>query len=231
MSSDANRLPLIALPIKPAAQNCGDECCCDMLLDTSRLHARQRRVLRIVLAINVATFAMVVVAAFQSGSSSLLSGGLDNLGDALTYALSLAVVGASLAAQSRVSLVKGFLILGAALAVAGQIVFRLLNPTVPVFETMGIAGVLNLAANAVCLWLLTPFRHGDVNLQSAWECSRNDIFEGTAVLAAAGGVFLFRAGWPDLVVAVGLLALFLRSAVRVLRASLRGLHQSKAAQG
>lgn len=197
--------------------------CCDPVVDVAALQRRQRRVLVAVLAINVATFLMVVVGAWLSRSSSLLSSGLDNLGDALVYALSLAVVGASLAAQARVALVKGLLILGAALGVAGQILYRLLNPTVPVFETMGLVGFVNLLFNVVCLWFLTPYRHGDLNMASAWECSRNDILEGLAVLAAAGAVYLFQAGWPDLVVATGLLVLFLRSSLRILRNAIRGL--------
>lgn len=192
-------------------------------MDLSRTHARQKRVLGVVLGINVVTFVVVVAGAYLSKSASLLSGGLDNFGDALTYTLSLLVVGASVAAQSRVALVKGFLILAAALAVAGQIAYRLLNPTVPIFETMGIIGFVNLGANAACLWLLTPYRHGDVNMASAWECSRNDIYEGTAVLAAAGLIFVFDAGWPDLVAAIGLLVLFAQSSIRVLREAFRGL--------
>lgn len=199
------------------------DACCDPIMDLSQMQARQRRVLRIVLGINLATFAMMAWGAWHSRSSSLLSGGLDNLGDALTYALSLAVVGASLAAQSRVAFVKGLLIFGAAIAVAAQIVYRLLNPTVPLFETMGAVGLVNLAANGVCLWLLTPYRNGDVNMASAWECSRNDIYEGLAVLVAAAAVYAFGAGWPDLIVAGGLLILFLRSSFRVLRSATKGL--------
>ncbi len=204
------------------------DACCDPIMDVSRMQARQRNVLRIVLGINLATFAMMAYGAWASKSSSLLSGGLDNLGDALTYALSLAVVGATVAAQSRVAIVKGLLILGAAVAVAAQIVYRLLNPTVPLFETMGLVALVNLGANAVCLWLLTPYRRGDVNMASAWECSRNDIFEGVAVLAAAGAVFVTDAGWPDLAIAAALLVLFLRSSIRVLRNALKGLHPSDA---
>ena len=52
-------------------------------------------------------------------------------------------------------------------------------------------------------------------MASAWECSRNDVFEGIAVLAAGAGVGLFSAGWPDLLVASALLLMFLRSAWRV----------------
>ncbi len=197
--------------------------CCGRIIDVRALEARQRRVLIIVLVINAATFLMMVAAALHSGSSSLLSGGLDNFGDALTYALSLAVVGASGHAKARVALFKGALILIAAIAVAIQIAWQLTHPAVPLFETIGIAAVLNLAANLVCLRLLNPYRSGDVNMSSAWECSRNDVGEGVAVLFAAAGVWWFDAAWPDLVIAAALLLMFLRSAWRVLGQAWRQL--------
>lgn len=68
-----------------------------------------------VLMINVATFAMMVGGSLVSGSSSLLSGTLDNFGDALTYAFSLAVVGSGSVAKARVALLKGLLISAAAI--------------------------------------------------------------------------------------------------------------------
>lgn len=194
-----------------------DSCCgCGKTIDVAALEARQRRVLAIVLAINLATFAMMLLAAWHGRSSSLLSGSLDNLGDAATYALSLLVVGSSTRAKARVALIKGLLILGAAVAVAVQIGWRLRNPALPLFEAIGLAGLLNLGANLVCLRLLTPYRSGDINLASAWECSRNDVYEGCAVLLAALGVWIFGAGWPDLLIGAALLYLFTRSAWRVL---------------
>jgi len=198
--------------------------CCKGHIDFAALHARQRRTLIIVLVINSATLLMMVFAAIISGSSSLLSGALDNFGDAMTYALSLMVVGASGAAKARVALFKGFLIFCAALAVAFQIGWRILHPETPIVEAMGIAALLNLGMNLLCLWLLTPYRDDDVNMTSAWECSRNDVSEGLAVIAATFAVWMFGSGWPDLVIAIGLLILFLRSAVRVLRRALRELH-------
>lgn len=192
------------------------ETCCGKAIDTQRLQASQRRVLRIVLAINAATFAMMVGAAYLAGSTALLSGALDNLGDALTYLLSLAVITASPRAKGGVALFKGALILAAAIGVGVQVAWRLWHPGVPLFEGMGVAALLNLGANLWCLRLLTPYRSGDINLSSAWECSRNDVYEGCAVLVATLGVWLFEAGWPDLLVAIALLVLFLRSALRVL---------------
>ena len=208
------------------------ECCgCGKTLEVAAMQARHRRVLWIVLLINLATFLMMVGASWYSHSSSLLSGALDNLGDAATYLLSLLVVGAGVAAKARVALFKGALILAAAVAVAVQIGWRLAHPQVPLFESMGLAALLNLAANGFCLWLLTPYRNDDVNLASAWECARNDIFEGISVVLAAGLVALFGAGWPDLLVAVALLVVFLRSALRVLRIAMAELRASRVASG
>lgn len=197
--------------------------CCQIAVDTHALQGRQRRILVVVLLINGATFAMMVAASILSGSSSLVSGALDNFGDAVTYALSFLVVGASSAAKARVALLKGVLILGAALGVAFQIGWRTLHPETPIVGTMGAAALLNLAANLICLRLLTPYRYGDVNMSSAWECSRNDVLEGVAVIATSAAVWIFESAWPDIVVASLLLILFLRSSVRVLGSAWREL--------
>ena len=194
----------------------GDSCC-DGHLEVADLETRQRRVLITVLVINVATFVVMAAGSILSGSSSLLSGMLDNLGDALTYGLSLAVVGSSIVLKARVALFKGVLIAAAALFVASQIIWHFLHPETPVVETMGLAAIINLVANLICLWLLTPHRHSDINMYSVWECSRNDIFDSIAVILASFSVWLFESAWPDILVATALLILFTRSAIRVLR--------------
>ena len=198
--------------------------CCSANLELSALQSQQKRVLISVLVINIVTFMMMVGGAVVSGSSSLLSGTLDNLGDALTYALSLAVVGASSAAKARVALLKGVLIFFAAIAVAGQIGWHILNPETPLVEPMSLVAVINLGANSVCLWLLSPHRTTDVNMESVWECSRNDVVEGFAVIGAALAVWVFDSVWPDILVAILLLAIFSRSAFRVLTRAWRELN-------
>ncbi len=203
---------------------CVSDSCCQKHIDVAVLNVKQRRILIIVLVVNIVTFLMMVLAAKISGSSSLLSGALDNFGDAMTYILSLFVVGASLASKARVAMFKGLLIFGAAIVVAFVIGLRILHPETPVFETMGIAAFINLAANLLCLWLLTPYKNSDVNMSSAWECSRNDVSEGLAVIAAAFAVWMFGSGWPDLLIAFGLLILFLWSAIRVIRGAWKELH-------
>jgi len=160
-------------------------------------------------------FFIIVASAISGRSTSLMADSLDNLGDALTYGLSLFAVSRGTAAKARIALLKGGLILFAALAVSSQIVYKLYQPTLPSYEIMGIFSLVSLAANAFCLYLLWRHRGEDVNMSSLWECSRNDIASNLSVLLAAGLVWLAGSGWPDIVVAFCLVILLLRSAVRV----------------
>ncbi len=189
--------------------------CCESDCGLTPESAGQRRTLRIVLGINAIMFVVIVVSAFVGHSASLLADSLDNLGDAMTYGLSLLVVAKGAEAKAKVALFKGALILLAAIGISGQVVYKIFFPVVPRYEIMGVFSLLALAANSVCLFLLWRHRHEDVNMSSVWECSRNDIATNLSVFAAAGAVWFSGAAWPDLLVAVGLVILLIRSAVRV----------------
>jgi Co/Zn/Cd efflux system component len=197
---------------------CNDEC------ELEALRERQSGTLRAVLIINVFMLFVIIGAGIHASSTALLSDSLDNLGDATTYALSLYAVGLGARTKARVALFKGLLILLAAIFVIVQIGFKLAHPTVPLFATMGIFSLLGLAANGACLALLWRHRNEDINMSSVWECSRNDIASNLAVLLAAWGVWATGTGWPDLAVALCLVALFLRSASRVLFTARAQLH-------
>jgi len=197
--------------------------CCDDDCSVEQLHARQRGTLHAVLSINAVMFVVIVAAAVHAGSSALLADSLDNLGDALTYGLSPYAVSRGDDVKARVALFKGALILLAALIVAGQIAYRLFVPEVPSFEIMGTFSLLGLAANSACLFLLWRHRDEDVNMSSVWECSRNDIASNLSVFFAAGAVWITGSGWPDIVVALGLLWLLTRSAIRVISSAMHQL--------
>lgn len=66
--------------------------CCENGCELNALHGRQRTPLKIVLSINVTMFFVVVAAALYAGSVALMSDSLDNLGDAITYVLSIYAV-------------------------------------------------------------------------------------------------------------------------------------------
>lgn len=191
----------------------GDCCVKDDALEA--LRNKQSTALKIVLVINAVMFVVGIAAGIYSGSSAVLSDSLDNLGDALTYGFSLYVVYKASRAKARVAMFKGSLILGAALIVIAQLVYKLLVPSIPIFEVMGAVSLLSLAANATCLFILTRHREDDVNMSSVWECSRNDIASNISVFVAAAAVWLTGSGWPDIIIAFCLVVLFLRSAFRV----------------
>jgi len=199
------------------------DCCEDKTCTIEALKTRQSGTLKIVLAINAVMFVVVFAAGLLAASTALMSDSLDNLGDAMTYALSLYVVSRSDREKAKVALFKGGLILVAGLFVLGQVIYRLFEPTVPVFETMGGIGLLALVANSICLVLLWKHRNEDINMSSVWECSRNDIFANLAVIVAAGGVWLTQSGWPDLFVGLALSVLLINSSRRVLRGAFREL--------
>jgi|SRR3990172_11613333 len=198
--------------------------CCNHESELETFRQRQSGTLKVVLTINAVMFFVIVVAGLYAGSTALLSDSLDNLGDALTYALSLYAVSLGARMKARVALFKGLLILLAAIVVVGQIGYKLVNPAVPLFELMGVFSLLALAANGFCLGLLWRHRSEDVNMSSVWECSRNDIASNLSVFVAAGGVWATGSGWPDLLVASFLVVFFLRSAGRVFSAARAELH-------
>ena len=190
--------------------------CCDNDCSLDGLREQQRGTLQIVLGVNAVMFFVIGAAALYGKSTALLADSLDNLGDALTYGLSLYAVSRGATTKAKVALFKGGLILVAALVVVMQIAYKLFVPSLPIFEVMGLFSVLGLAANSLCLFLLWRHRHEDVNMSSVWECSRNDIASNLSVFVAAGAVWFTGSGWPDIVVAVGLVSLLMRSAIRVI---------------
>lgn len=202
------------------------DCCSDKECAIEALKARQSATLKIVLAINAVMFVVELSSGLLARSTALLSDSLDNLGDALTYGLSLYAVSRGARSKAKVALFKGGLILAAGLFVLGLVIYRILYPGVPVFETMGIVSLVALAANATCLALLWKHRTEDVNMSSVWECSRNDIASNVAVFIAAGAVWLTQSGWPDLLVGLALACLLLRSAISVTASALREMRRS-----
>ena len=104
-----------------------------------------------------------------------------------------------------------------AISVLFGAIYRALNPIVPEATTMGIIGGIALLANLICAVLLLGFKDTDINMRSAWLCSRNDVLANIGVLLAAAGVTWTNSSWPDLIVGVALSALILKSSIEILR--------------
>ena len=192
-------------------------CCSDKACEIAALQTRQSSTLKIVLGINAVMFAVELAAGLMSGSVSLLADSLDMLGDALVYGFSIYVVARGTRMKAMAALFKGAIMAAFGVFVLAEAIYKMLIPHVPVFETIGAIGLLALVTNSLCFAMLWRHRADDINMRSVWLCSRNDIIANVSVLFAAGGVWLSRSGWPDILVGLALAVLFLRSALFVLR--------------
>jgi Co/Zn/Cd efflux system component len=194
--------------------------CCEITAD---LTERQRRVLRVVLWINVAMFLVESTAGLLAHSTALFADSVDMLGDAIVYGFSLYVVARGPVWQARGALLKGVIMAAFGAGVLAEVALKLIGGAVPVARTMGAIGALALVANVVCLALLWARRTDDVNMRSAWTCSLNDVAGNVGVLLAGVGVALTGRAWPDIAVGLVIAALFATSAVSVIRDARRHL--------
>lgn len=160
-----------------------------------------RRALWIALVVNAGFFLAEIIAGLGAGSVALQADALDFFGDAVNYAISLAVAGMVLTWRSRAAVATGGTLIVFALWVLGGTVWHAFHGTLPRAEVMGAVGFAALLANGGVALMLYRFRTGDANMRSVWICSRNDAIGNLAVLLAAMGVFGTGTGWPDLIVA------------------------------
>jgi cation diffusion facilitator family transporter len=199
-----------------------DECC-----NVTSIPDRQRRVFRTVLTINAGMFLLELVAGILAYSTALLADSVDMLGDAIVYGFSLYVVGRGTIWHARGAMLKGGIMGAFGVGVLGQAIFKALYGIKPTVVVMGIVGVSAFLANVVCLWLLWQHRHDDINMRSAWVCSRNDVIGNVGVLLAAVAVHITGSPWPDIMMGLLIAAVFGRSAIVVIREASRELQFSK----
>lgn len=175
-----------------------------------------RRVLYIVLAINLVMFGVELIAGILAGSTALMADSVDMLGDALVYMLSLYALTRGLRWRAGAAVAKGVIIAAFGIWIFVEVALKLVSGATPTASTMGLIGAIALAANLTCLALLYRHRNRDINMSSTFECSRNDVIANVGVLLAAAGVSAFESGWPDIIIGSFIAVLFFRSAIRVL---------------
>lgn len=186
----------------------------------------QRRVLQIVLWINMVMFVVECGAGLLAESTALLADSVDMLGDAIVYGFSLYVVSRGSVWQARAALLKGMVMAAFGVGVLLEAALKVVRGSVPAADLMGGIGLLALAANLGCLVLLRRRRADDINMRSAWVCSRNDVLANGGVLLAAAGVFVTGSPWPDIAVGLLIAAMFATSALGVVREARHSLQRS-----
>jgi Co/Zn/Cd efflux system component len=203
--------------------------CCGANVKFEGLSAAYKHRLWLVIAINAGMFAVETAGGALAGSQALQADALDFLGDALTYGITLAVIGASVTVRARAALFKGITLSLMGFWVFGATAYHVLVLGMPRAELMGAIGFLALAANVTSVLLLAKYKDGDANVRSVWLCSRNDAIGNIAVMVAALAVWWTASKWPDLIVAAIMAGLFLWSSAQILRQALGELRSGHTA--
>jgi cation diffusion facilitator family transporter len=191
--------------------------CSHLEEDLASSHGPKRRILWIVLVLNLIMFFVEGIAGWLAQSNALMADALDMLGDAAIYGFSLFVIQLAPTWRTRSGILKATIMSLFAFGILGSAVYRVSHQVVPVASAMGIVGSLALLINLFCAYLLLRFRDDDVNMRSAWLCSRNDVLANLGVLAAAGGVAWTGSHWPDLAVGVIIAGLILQSSFGIFK--------------
>jgi len=195
-----------------------DDCCAVNLNNADG--KTLKKVLFLVLSINFGMFLVEVVSGLMAHSNALLADSLDMLGDAFVYGISIAILFKHPSVRAKASLVKGITMLLLGLFVVYESIFKIFNPIIPVAETITIIGLLALLANAVSFVLLLKHKAKDLNVRSAWICSRNDVFANIGVIIAGLLVARFNSMWPDITIGLIIAFIVIQSSFQIIKESL-----------
>ncbi len=197
--------------------------CCeaDQVDLTKEQNVSLKTVFWIVLIINLIMFFTEITGAFIAKSNALLADSLDMLADVFVYGLSLYVLSRGHQARVSASLVKGGLMLILGLFVIGEAVYKIINPVQPIADTISIIGIIAFVANLICLLLLVRHKNTDLNVKSAWICTRNDVFANVSVVIAGILVGYFNSMWPDIVIGIGIALVVLESSIGIIKEGLK----------
>lgn len=188
------------------------DCGCHIEVDSKQ----QSRVLVTLLAINAVMFVVEVITGIIADSTGLIADSLDMLADAVVYGIGLYAVGRSTTDRIRAAFASGYFQLALALIVALDVGRRAVFGSDPEPSYMVVVGLIALAANIVCLNLISKHRDGGVHMRASWIFSKNDVIANVGVIAGGGLVYVSGMRWPDLVVGIAIAYVVFRGALAII---------------
>ena len=183
----------------------------------------ERGPLRIALGINATFFVVEFAAGLVSGSMGLVADSLDNLADALVYALSLAAVGGAVARKKELARYSAYLQGGLAVFGLVEVVRRFATGAgTPDVTTMIVVASLTLLGNVATLLVLRKARgegQGEAHVEASWIFTSNDVKVNGLVILSALAVWATGAAWPDLAAGAFVFLIVANGARRILALS------------
>jgi Co/Zn/Cd efflux system component len=176
-----------------------DNCTDDEAHDLDAGQASDRRILTIVLLINLGQSLAGVGVGVWASSTALIAAALDNLADASVYGVSLYAVGRAPVIKVRAARLSGWLLIGLAVLLLVEVLRRFFGGEPPIGPAMMAMAAVNAALNIICLRLLKRHRGEDVNFKASAIFTGNDSIVNLAIVLSGVLVMFWGSNLPDLV--------------------------------
>ncbi|MDX1686033.1 MAG: cation transporter [Saprospiraceae bacterium] len=179
----------------------------------------QKKLLWIVLAINLSFFFIEMGFGLISRSMGLVGDSLDMLADAFVYGISLLAVGSTVVRKKKIARIAGYFQITLAILGFAEILRRVIAAsTIPDYTTMIIVSALALVANVICLILLQRSRgKEEAHMKASIIFTSNDVIINLGVIAAGMLVNWLNSSIPDLIIGAIVFVLVMQGAWRILR--------------
>jgi Co/Zn/Cd efflux system component len=182
------------------------------------------RALIIAALLNGVMFFVEAGGALYANSIALMADAIDFLEDTITYILAIALIGLGHRPRAVFGAMTAFLMFVPGIWIGWKTIDQLLNGFAPDPLPMGAIGLLALAVNVYCAFILLPHRKGDSAHQGVWLSSRNDAIANIAIVLAAVITAFTSSVWPDVVVGLGIAMLNLYAGALIAHLAWREWH-------
>ena len=177
-------------------------------MNTSTYDQDLRRVIRLVVLLNLAYFGVEFAVARAIGSVSLFADSVDFLENASVNFLILVALGWSDRRRAKIGMLLAGILLIPGLATLWTAWDKFVAPTPPEPFALSVTGLGALAVNLSCALILTRFRrHSGSLTKAAFLSARNDALANVAIIAAGLLTAYTLSAWPDLIVGLGIAAM------------------------
>ena len=183
-----------------------------------------RKALIISAALNFMMMFVEVGGALYANSIALMADAIDFLEDTITYLMAIALIGLGHRPRAVFGGMTAFLMFVPGVWIGWKTIEQLFYGYAPDPLPMGAIGLLALAVNLYCAFILLPHRKGDSAHQGVWLSTRNDAIANIAIVLAAVATAFVPSVWPDVVVGLGIAALNLYAAGLIARLAWKEWH-------
>jgi Co/Zn/Cd efflux system component len=167
-----------------------------------------RRVVLLVMALNLGYFGVEFAVALAIGSVSLFADSIDFLEDASVNFLIFVALGWSVIRRARVGMLLAGILLIPGIATLWTAWEKFNTPVAPDPIPLSLAGAGALAVNLTCALMLTRYRHHCGSLtRAAFLSARNDALANIAIIGTGFVTAYTLSAWPDLIVGLAIAAM------------------------